>query len=243
MLGHWMHVDFVSFMTTLYHTAFCPQSRFVRLVLGELGITPTLIEERVWERRREFMALNPAGTTPVFVEQEDLPLPGAGVIAEYLDETRGLGMGDRRLLPDQPADRAEVRRLLDWFNGKLFDEVTGYLQHEKITKRFMSAEQGGGGPDMTPIRAARNNIRYHLAYIDYLMAERNWLAGPKMTYADLAAAAQISVADYLGDVPWSTHEPAKLWYQKVKSRPAFRPLLADRVPGMDPSAHYADLDF
>ena len=107
-----MDVDFVIFMTTLYHDAFCPQSRFVRLVLGELGITPTLVEERVWERRRDFLALNPAGTTPVFIEQQDLPLPGASVIAEYLDETRGLGMGDRRLLPDQPGERAEVRRLL-----------------------------------------------------------------------------------------------------------------------------------
>lgn len=243
MPTHRMHVDFVIFMTTLYHDAFCPQSRFVRLVLGELGITPTLVEERVWERRRDFLALNPAGTTPVFIEQQDLPLPGASVIAEYLDETRGLGMGDRRLLPDQPAERAEVRRLLDWFNGKMFDEVTGYLVHEKITKRFMSADQGGGAPDMAAIRAARTNIRYHLSYVDYLLADRNWLAGTKMSYADLAAAAQISVADYLGDVPWSSHETAKHWYQKIKSRPSFRPLLADRVPGMDPTVHYADLDF
>ena len=197
----------------------------------------------MWERRRDFLALNPAGTTPVFIEQQDLPLPGASVIAEYLDETRGLGMGDRRLLPDQPGERAEVRRLLDWFNGKMFDEVTGYLLHEKIMKRFMPADQGGGAPDMAAIRAARTNIRYHLSYIDYLLADRNWLAGAKMSYADLAAAAQISVADYLGDVPWSAHETTKHWYQKIKSRPSFRPLLADRVPGMDPAVHYADLDF
>ena len=141
-------------MATLYHATFCPQSRFVRLILGELGISPSLVEERVWERRRAFLELNPAGTTPVLVENEGIPLPGAGVIAEYLDETRGLGMGDRRLLPDQPADRANVRRLLDWFNGKMFDEVTSYLMTEKINKRFMPLEQGGGAPDMAAIRAA-----------------------------------------------------------------------------------------
>ena len=232
-----------SLMSTLYHSAFCPQSRFIRLVLGELDFNVTLVEERVWERRREFMLMNPAGTTPVFVEDQTGPLPGAGVIAEYLDETRGLALGDHRFLPDGPLERAEVRRLLDWFNGKMFDEVTGYLVHEKINKRFMSAEQGGGAPDMGAIRAARNNVRYHLSYIGYLMANRNWLGGSKLTYADLAAAAQLSVADYLGDVPWSTNDAAKAWYQRIKSRPSFRPLLADRVPGMDPSAHYSDLDF
>ena len=230
-------------MATLYHSPFCPHSRFIRLVLGELGFSVTLIEERVWERRREFLLLNPAATTPVFVEEQTGPLPGAGVIAEYLDETRGVALGEHRFLPDSPLERAEVRRLLDWFNGKMFDEVTGYLVTEKINKRFMSAEQGGGAPDMGAIRAARNNVRYHLAYIDYLMAHQNWLGGNRLTYADLAAAAQLSVADYLGDVPWSANEAAKAWYQRIKSRPSFRPLLTDRVPGMDPSAHYSDLDF
>lgn len=230
-------------MATLYHWPFCPHSRFVRLVLAELGFTVSLVEEKTWERRREFLLLNPAGTTPVFFEEQVGAIPGASVIAEYLDETRGLAMGDRRFLPDGPKERAEVRRLVDWFNGKMFEEVTSYLAREKIDKRFMSVAQGGGAPDMTAIRAARTNIRYHLAYIGFLTARRNWLAGNRMTYADLAAAAQISVADYLGDVPWSENEAAKAWYQRLKSRPSFRSLLVDRVPGMSPAAHYSDLDF
>jgi len=242
-MGYEDYPSRVRFMTIVYHSAFCPHSRFLRLVLGELGVSATLIEERVYVRRREFLDMNPAATTPVLLDSETGPLVGAGVIAEYLDETRGLALGERRLLPDAPVERAEVRRLLDWFNGKMFFEVSDYLVTEKINKRFMSPEQGGGSPDMAAIRAARNNIRFHLAYIGYLMAERNWLAGNRLTYADLAAAAHISVADYLGDVPWSAFEEAKIWYQRIKSRPSFRPLLADRIPGMDPTAHYADLDF
>ena len=131
--------------------------------------------------------------------------------------------------------RIEVRRLLDWFLGKLDEEVTGYLVTEKVYKRFMTAENGGGSPDMSGIRAARSNVRYHLTYIGYLIAKRNWLAGDKLTYADLAAAAHLSVADYLGDVPWNEDETARLWYARVKSRPSFRALLADRVPGMTAS--------
>ncbi len=208
-----------------------------------MGITPELVEERAFERRQEFLILNPAGTTPVLVEDGGYAIPGAGVIAEYLDETRGLGLGARRLLPDRPAQRVEVRRLLDWFNGKFFAEVSGYLVAEKVYKRFMTPAQGGGAPDMELVRVARGNIRYHLRYIGYLSGVRNWLAGDRLTYADLAAAAHLSSVDLLGDVPWAEDEAAKHWYARVKSRPSFRPLLADRVPGLVPSPAYADLDF
>ncbi len=227
----------------LHHYPFCPHSRFVRLVLAELGLAADSAEERPCERRRAFLDINPAGTTPVIVDEGGLAVPGPMAIAEYLDETRGPSLGDRRLLPEGLAERVEVRRLLDWFLVKFDGEVTDHLVTEKIYKRFAGAAAGGGPPDMAAMRAARVNMRYHLNYIGYLSATRNWLAGDRLTYADLAAAAHLSVADYLGDVPWDEDEAARDWYARVKSRPCFRALLADRVPGMVPSAHYADLDF
>ncbi|MEA1831769.1 glutathione S-transferase family protein [Methylobacterium durans] len=230
-------------MATLHHSPFCPNSRFIRLVLAEMGMEPSLVEERAWERRDAFLLINPAGTTPVLVEQTGLAVPGAGIIAEYLDETRGLGLTGRRLLPEATPDRVEVRRLLDWFLVKFHAEVTGYLVLEKISKRFMTSADGGGPPDMNAIRAARINVRYHLQYIGYLMERRRWIAGDHLTYADLAAAAHLSCVDYLGDVPWDESEIARDWYARLKSRPSFRALLADRVPGMAPADHYADLDF
>lgn len=230
-------------MTVLYHHPLCPRSRFVRLVLAEIGIEAELVEERAWERREGFLLLNPAGVTPVLVDEQTGPVPGAAVIVEYLDETRGLALAERRLLPEDPRGRIETRRLVDWFLGKMHEEVTGYLVTEKIFKRLMSPEDGGGPPDMSAIRAARSNIRYHLAYIGFLAGQRNWLAGERLSHADLAAAAQLSAADYLGDVPWHENETAKIWYARLKSRPSFRGLLSDRIAGMTPPAHYTDLDF
>jgi len=230
-------------MFTLFHHPFCPHSRFVRLVLGELGQDMRLVEERVWERRETFLTLNPAGTTPVLVTEGEPAVPGAGIIAEYLDETHGGGMGPRRLLPTSMSERVEVRRLTAWFNEKFFEEASQPLVTERIYKRFMSEDEGGGPPSSDVLRDARANVRYHLAYIGWLARTRNFLAGERLTYADLAAAAHLSAIDYLGDVPWVEDEAAKAWYARVKSRPSFRPLLSDWLAGVPASRTYVDLDF
>ncbi len=230
-------------MLTLFHHPFCPHSRFARLALNEMGLDVRLIEERVWERREDFLTLNPAGALPVLLLEGCPPVPGAAIVAEFLDETYGASLGDRRLLPPETGARIEVRRLMSWFNDKFFAEVSGPLTAERLYKRRIPINSGGGSPDMEVIRAARHNIQYHLAYIGWLVRTRDWLAGDRLTYADLAAAAHVSAADYLGDVPWKEDDAAKAWYARIKSRPAFRPLLNEVLGGIPPSPTYADLDF
>jgi glutathione S-transferase len=230
-------------MFTLFYHPFCPHSRFVRLALGELGLELRLVEERAWERREAYLAMNPAGTTPVLIAEGRPAIPGAAIIAEYLDEVHGADMAEDRLLPTSMGERIEVRRLMAWFNDKFFEEASGPLVTERIYKRFMNEGDGGGAPVMDVIRAAKSNVRYHLAYIGWLARTRNYLAGDRLTYADLAAAAHLSAIDYLGDVPWSEDDAAKAWYARVKSRPSFRPLLSDWLAGVPASRTYVDLDF
>ena len=230
-------------MSTLFHYPICPHSRFVRLILEEYNQPPRLIEERVWERRPEFLELNPAGTTPVLVEEGAPPVPGAAVIAEYIDEVVGITFGKGRLLPLDANPRIEVRRLTNWFNEKFFAEVSGPLVTERVYKRYIPFDNGGGSPDTETLRAAKSNIKYHLAYIGWLVRARDWLAGDSLSYADLAAAAHLSAVDYLGDVPWDADETAKNWYARIKSRPSFRALLVEKLSGLMPSPTYANLDF
>jgi glutathione S-transferase len=230
-------------MPVLHHYPLSAASRYVRLVLAEYGETVTLAEEVPWQRSAELLALNPAGTLPVFVDERDGVIAGAEVIAEYLLETRGTRLGEDGLMPASPVERAEVRRLVAWFLGKLDSEVTAYLLNEKVYKRHMTSAEGGGPPDAAAIRAARSNIRYHMRYVGYLMARRNWLGGKELSFADLAAAAELSCVDYLGEVPWEEDGQAKAWYTRIKSRPSFRPILGDLVRGSPPAAHYANLDF
>ncbi len=226
-------------MATLLHYPLCPFSRSIRLALAECGIEAELTEERPWEWRAEFLALNPAGSLPVLISDADGPIAGAYAISEYLGET-GTGGGGFQPFPGDAAARAEVRRLVDWFHRKFHDEVTNYLVEEKVFRRFGPKS---ASPDMEAMRAGHENLRYHLTYIGHLAEKRSWLAGDALSFADLAAAAHLSALDYLGEVPWEDHEPAKHWYALLKSRPSFRPLLADRVAGFIPSGTYADLDF
>jgi glutathione S-transferase len=230
-------------MLTLFHHPLFAACRFVRLSFGEYGEDLALIEESPWLRRKEFLALNPAATLPVLLAENEQPIVGATVIAEYVDETRGVLKRERRLFVEDPLARAEIRRLIDWYLVKTEADVTRHLVRERVLKPIMSAEFGGGSPDSTAIRAARANVRQHMKYTNWLAGTRNWLAGPRLTYADLAAAASLSVLDYLGEIDWSEYQAARDWYVRMKSRPSFRPLLADRVRGLTPASHYADLDF
>ncbi len=230
-------------MLVLYHHPMSAAARLVRLVLAEYDDTAEFVEELTWQRREEFLALNPAATLPVLIDGDHPPMVGGNAICEFLDETRGVLKRDKRLLPENPYARAEARRIVSWALDKLEYEVTRYIVLERVFKRQMPSAIGGGSPDSKAIRAARANIKFHMNYLGWLAATRNWLAGDTISYADLAVAASLSVLDYLGEVPWEENQPLRDWYSRIKSRPSFRPLLGDKVRGLQPASHYVDLDF
>jgi len=230
-------------MPALYHHPMSTASRFVRLIFAEYGFQAELVEEQPWEKRVDFIALNPAGTLPVYVDDNMRTLCGATIISEFMDETSGVLKRDRRLLAEDPFQRAEIRRLTEWFLFKTEQDVTRPLVRERIYKLQMTPDQGGGAPDSKMLRIARGNIRQHMRYLAWLSGSRKWLAYDRLSYADLAGAATVSVLDYLGEIDWNEWPQVKEWYQRIKSRPSFRALLNDRVRGVTPVSHYADLDF
>jgi glutathione S-transferase len=222
-------------MRRLHHFALNPFSRKLRIQLREKGLDFELVDERPGDRRDELLHLNPSGEVPVLVEADGTVLAESQAIAEYLEEVYPAPA----LIGQSASGRAEVRRLVGWFDLKFDREVTERLLEEKIMKRMVRS----GHPDSQAIRLANANLHIHLQYIAWLADRRAWLAGDVFSLADIAAAAHLSVVDYLGDIPWDGHPEAKDWYARVKSRPSFRPLLADHIPGAPPPRHYADLDF
>ena len=221
-------------MATLYHVPLSPFCRKVRLSLAEKKIECELIEERYWEQDPDFMRRNPAGKIPV-LKIDGMVMSESAAICEYLEEAHP----DVALMPKDAVGRYEVRRLVGWFDDKFHEEVTSKLVYERVNKKVMKQ----GYPDSKNVKTGAQKIKYHLDYMAWLLDQRRWLAGDVMTLADFAAAAHLSTLDYISDVDWNRNEAVRDWYAKIKSRPAFRSILADQVPGFPPPPHYADLDF
>lgn len=223
-------------MWQLHHFPLCPFSRKLRILLGEKGVGYALVRESPWERRDEFLDMNPAGQTPVMTDPaRGILLIDSMAICEYVEET----VEKSAMINGTAVNRAEIRRLVAWFDTHFYQDVTAPLLHERMIKRVVDRTT----PDSKVLREAMKAAVRHLDYTDYLLDHRNWLAGATMSLADLAAAAQISITDYLGGIDWRNHEQTARWYRGFKSRPSFRPLLAERMEQINPPAHYDDPDF
>jgi glutathione S-transferase len=223
-------------MWQLYQFPLCPFSRKVRLMLGEKGVAHELVRESPWLNRDEFMDMNPAGQTPVLVEdQKGTVLIDSGAICEYFEET----IEKSPMIPGTAINRAEVRRLVAWLDDLFYREVVAPMMDERMRKRLVSRDP----PDTKVLREAMKVANNYLDYFDYLLDHRRWLAGPVLSLADLAAAAHLSVADYLGGLDWRGHKQTTDWYAVMKSRPSFRPLLAERMEVIAPPPHYDKVDF
>ena len=222
-------------MYKLYHLPFSANCRLVRIALAEKKIEIKLIVEPIWERRELFLKINPEGQVPVLLNKDKEYIVGTSVIIEWLEDS----ISHNNLLGDKAIYRAEVRRIMEWFNRKFNTEVESTIVFEKIMKVFI----GKGNPDANVLRVGRKNLIIHMQYIDWLSKNRDWLAGNTYSAADITAAANLSILDYLGEIKWRDYSYAKEWYARVKSRPSFRSILLDKIPGLLPPKYYSDLDF
>lgn len=225
-------------MPTLLQHRLDPASRLARLMFAEYGVAIELEDIKPWTREPHLLELNPAATVPILLDDGEAPAVGVLAVIHAIEE-RYSPSAVSGLFPAHSKDRAEMWRLAEWVLLKLNDEVTRYVIEEKIVK----CDQRGATPDPAVLRVAKANFTEHLLYFNWVLATRQWLAGEAMTLADFALAAHLSALDYLGDVAWDTSVETRNWYARIKSRPAFRTLLNDRVAGMPAAAGYADLDF
>lgn len=232
-------------MHRLIHFRLCPFSRSIRLLTAELKLEMELAEEQPWALSRDFLAINPAGDLPVLELDNGPAICGAYAISEYLSETVDGHAYERSTAPIIPGtriERSEIRRLIDWFHRKLHGEAIAHILEERVYGAHR--RENRAGPDTDLLGVVRQNLRYHLSYISHLAEHRNWLGGEHMSFADLAAAAQLSCADYLGEIVWEERQAARDWYARMKSRPSMRAILSERVPGTPlPPSYYVDPDF
>ena len=214
-------------MRRLVHLVFSPPSRLARLMLGEkrLVVDPQVAEDTT-------------AHLPVFIDLDGTRCEGLWAIVDHLEGA----YPEHPLIPEEAAERGEALRWLDWTMGVLGECVTRKIVYEKANPR-LTGTSTRSTPDMNVIRGGREALREILPKLGETVEQRGNLAGRVCTIADLALAAHLSALDYFGEVPWDANPAMKEWYVRMKSRPSFRSLLADRVPGQPPVTQYAELDF
>ncbi len=221
-------------MALLIHHPVSPFCRKIRILMSEKKMLFVLKEEEPWKPSQDLYKLNPAADLPVFLYDGNI-ITGNYSITEFLEEFNK----ETPLLLKDIKQRAEVRRLVEWFDTKFYKEVYRNIVYEKAHKRFGT----GNAPDSRILKVGLNNLNFHMEYIDWLAERNNYLAGEEFSLADITAAAHLSIVDYMGDVPWDGYKNAKLWYSKIKSRPSFKEILKDNIKGILPAKHYTNLDF
>lgn len=243
-------------MLILYHFNLCPNSRFIRLLLKEMNLAAILKYEEYWNRREEFTNLHPSSEVPLLIVDRRIAIYGTHPIAQFIiekssSESKAADPYEQTSMPfgyhrenlnldERIEKRALVQSTCHWFCYKFYNEVSGPIIREKITKAHFNNET----PNSTALRQAHRNLFYHLEYIEYLLSKMcGYLCGDCISFADLAAAAHLSTMDFLNMIDWNSIPKIKNWYALIKSRPSFHPLLRDSVPGIRPGLHYKNLDF
>src|SRR5687768_8924894 len=121
-------------MWQLYQFPLCPFSRKVRLMLTEKGVAHELKRVSPWAQDDDCAGLKPAGQTPLLVDgQRGKGLIGSGGVCESFEET----LDRAPMSPGTSINRAEVRRLVSWFDGKLHRDVVAPLMEERMRKRLV----------------------------------------------------------------------------------------------------------
>ena len=221
-------------MYKLYHYSIDPFSRMVRFILNEISAEYILVEQNFWNYDEKFLRINNMGTVPVMLTDDGLVLNHHQLITDYIYS---------KYEPDffypEENDTLTIRKICIWFNEKFYFECTKYFLQEKLVKSLGSGEQ----PNTHILSLARYNLGIHLEYLTHLLEHTSYISGDKFSIADIAAAMQLSSLDFLGELQWSKIPQVKDWYCIIKSKPAFREFLKERIVGIPTPSHYSVLDF
>lgn len=223
-------------MYRLYHHPICPVSRSVRVLCLEKAIDIDLMVENFWERRDKFIKINPSCSVPFLASSPNILIYGFDPIVEYIEEV--FHDKDRYIFGD-PMEKAEIRKIIHWVNVKMYEDATKHILNEKIYN-FLTTKEF---PNASTLKICRTNLSHHLMYLNFLLTKKEWLGGNDFSLADIVASCHISSLDYINEINWDFYKELKDWYVVIKSKPSFRQILRDSIPGFTPSPQYRELDF
>lgn len=227
----------------LYGSNICPFSKKIRFVLDEIDVKYRLIDTKTWILNKQFLELNPANEIPVLKDKRNgYIICDSYLIMEYLSRlySEKNEFSRHSFFGKNLEEFIEIQRIHMWFDKKFYNDTMVCFIEEIFYKTY---QQSKVPLNTDRLRIARYNLDIHLRYIEFLLSNRKWLASEKFSIADIAAATQISILDYLGNINWRKYLKLKEWYIIIKSKKGFENILQDKIPGFQASLYYDKLDF
>ena len=221
----------------LYYHTLIPGCRAIRFILEDYKIPYRSIPTQVWNPTDAFHQLSPFGDLPVLCESQHAYV-GLSPCLEYLADHhchRGA-----HLMGKNAVTKGESRRLIQLFQNQFFNQVIETIVFEKAYPKEMQLKYD---PDLDAIREGIKALKEYCGYFSTLIENRYNLVSDQVLGADMVAACSFSLLDFFGHLNWSDYRPLKEWYLRIKSKPAFRALLEDKIYGFTPSKFYKNLDF
>jgi glutathione S-transferase len=195
----------------LYH---CANARSLRPLwaLEELGLDYELellpFPPRVFQK--EYLAINPLGTIPFFVDDDATMTESSGICAYLVEKHAPTPL---RVAPDE----ADYARYLNWL---FFSDATLTFP-QTLVLRYTQLEP----PERRLPQAAEDYAKWFLGrlrVVESTLADREFMAAGRFTVADICIAYALHLADTLPPLRERIPEASRAYLERMRARPAFQ---------------------
>lgn len=203
----------------LYGFPLSPNTRKVQAIAAHLAIALEFEFVDITKgqsRTPEFLALNPAGRTPVLVDG-DFTLSESNAIMQYI-----AGKNKNELWPENARTRADIARWQFWQAAHWHEGCGGFLWENLVKKLLM-----GGDPDPAALKHAEDAFHRDAAVLDAHLAKHQYLVKGALTLADFSVASYLHYAA-AAKLPLERYKNIRAWYGRIEALPAWH----DTIPKM-----------
>ncbi|PAL25620.1 glutathione S-transferase family protein [Sphingopyxis sp. GW247-27LB] len=202
-----------------FYTSVGPNPRVVALFMAEKGISipEVVVDLRGGENRRApyNVDVNPAGQTPALELDDGTILTEITAICEYLEER----FPDPALIGTTPEERAATRMWTRRIDLKICEPLANGFRFAEGLPLFESRMRCLPEAAAGLKAVAQDGLRW----LDPLIAEREFVAGDRISLADILLFAFLDFGAGVGQPLDPANGNILRWYEGMKARPSANP--------------------
>jgi len=198
-----------------FYNSMGPNPRVVKMFIAEKGLDIPKVEVDLMggENRREpYLQKNPAGQLPVLELEDGQAISEIIPICEYIEETHP----NPPLIGTNPEERAETRMWTRRIDLNICEPMANGFRFSTGLRLFENRVHciPQAADDLKAIAAER------LAWLDGLMAGRDYIVGDRLTLADILLFGFIEFGAQVGQPLDPANRNLAAWKDRVLARPS-----------------------